>query len=664
MTELRNGMPNVTDTWNDLGDTETVPAGPPLQELGVTGLKRVGGYVEDEFLPALRGRKAVKVYREMSENDSIIGALLFAIDKLIRQVEWEVEPASQSPDDLKNAEFLKSCMDDMSMTWDDFVGEALSMIVYGWSWHEIVYKKRIGPWEKNGARRSEYTDGMIGWRKLPIRAQETMFRWIFDEKGGVKGLVQMAPPTYTQTSLSIERSLLFRTKINKGNPEGRSLIRSAYRSWYMKKRLEEFEAIGVERDLAGMPVGKLPSEYFTAAPGTAQNKMLLAYKKMVQGVRRDENEGLVLPVAFDPDTKNPLFEFELMSSSGSRQFDTNALIQRYEQRILMSVLADFILVGHEAVGSYALHTDKTGIFRAALNSIVGSLADTLNRHAVPRLFAINGIKPEKLPKFSPGDIDPPDLNQLAQFITATAGAGMQWFPDPELEKFIRNIAKLPELSPEQLEIKSQMFDQQLAMDFATSQMGLLGMQQKAEMTAQGFTPEQAEMAAQMPNREMQAYEAQSQMDAEGMRMGHPVGQMQRAQEEQQMEMQARGKTGDIEAQDFASANQHERDKEKAALQEKMADSQLKREKEKQTLAERQASSQFKREKESADRNEKVADRQHKREGEKIDREQMRAHFQSLLDKDKTDRDIKTMREKGKLQRVASKDKKPAKKEKK
>lgn len=661
-------MPNVTDTWNDLGDNETVPVGPPLQELGVTGLKRVGGYIEDEFLPALRGRKAVKVFREMSNNDSIIGALLFAIDKLIRQVEWEVEPASQDQADLDNAEFLKSCMNDMSMTWDDFVGEALSMIVYGWSWHEIVYKKRVGPWEKDGAKKSEFTDGKIGWRKLPIRAQETMFRWIFDEKGGIKGMVQMAPPTYAQTSLSIERSLLFRTRINKGNPEGISLIRTAYRSWYMKKRLEEFEAIGVERDLAGMPVGKLPSEYFTAQPGSAQHKMLQGFRKMVQGVRRDENEGLVLPVAFDPDTKNELFGFELMSASGTRQFDTNALIQRYEQRILMSVLADFILVGHEAVGSYALHTDKTGIFRAALNAIVDSLADTMNRHAVPRLFAINGIKPERLPKFKPGDIDPPDLNQLAAFITATAGAGMQWFPDPELEKFIRNIAKLPELSPEQLELRSELFDQQQAMEFATGQMGLLGMQQKAEMTAQGFTPEQAEMASQMPNQEMQAYEAQSAMDAEGMRMAHPVGQMQRAQEEEQLALQAQGKTGDIAAQDEASANQHVRDKEKAALQEKMADSAFKREKEKTSLGEKQADSAHKREKEKVDRDEKVAFSQHKRESEKIDRDEMRAHFQSLLDKDKTDRDIKTMREKGKLQRVAAKDKpaakKPAKKEKK
>lgn len=589
MTETRN----VTDSWNDLGDNENVPVGGPLEELGVTGLKRVGGYVEEEFLPALRGRKAVKVFREMSLNDSMVGSLLYTVDKLIRQVEWKVEPCDQDPESLEAAQFVEECMHDMSHSWDDFISEALSMIVHGWSWHEIVYKKRVGPWETDGKRKSKYTDGKIGWRKMPIRAQETMFRWIFDESGGIKGMVQMAPPTYTQTSLSIEKCLLFRTDQSKGNPEGKSLLRSAYRSWYFKKRLEEFEAIGVERDLAGMPVGKLPSEYFTALPGTPQHKMLQAFKKMVQGVRRDENEGLVIPVAYDQDTKQELFGFELMSSSGTRTFDTNALIQRYEQRILMSVLADFILVGHEANGSYALHTDKTGIFRASLNSIVDTLADTMNRHAIPKLFKINGWQTDKLPKFKPGEVDPPDLTQLAQFITATAGAGMQWFPDPALEKFLRDIAKLPELTPEEEMMKMEMYEQATAMQFAESQMGLMGMQQKAEMTAQGMSPEQAEMQAMSPTPEMAAQMATAEMEGEAARRTHAVGQADMEQEaammlreQQAAEMQAQGKTGDIAAQDEAAERQFGRDKAKAADEEKRADKGVKREKEQLTMREK------------------------------------------------------------------------------
>ena len=418
MADVRLPQGDIS-TWDEDNAGDEVPQRVgPMEELGVTGLKRMSGYVDEEFLPALRGRKAVRVYREMSSNDSMVGALLFSIDKLIREVEWKVLPPEGGKEGEQAQEFLEQCMEDMSHSWDDLIGEILSMIIYGWSWHEIVYKKRIGPWEKDPKKRSKYNDGKIGWRKMPIRAQETLLRWSFDETGGIRAMVQMAPPRYQTTVIPIEKSILFRTSIAKGNPEGLSLLRTSYRSWYFKKRLEEFEAIGVERDLAGMPVGRVPADYLTAAKGTPQAKTVDAFKKMVRGVRRDENEGLVLPTQYDPDTKQPLFDFELMSSGGTRQFDTNSIINRYEQRILMAVLADFILVGHEDTGSYSLHTDKTGIFRAALNAITKTIADTLNRYAVPRLFAVNGWKLDELPRFEPTNVDPPALDQLAAFISS------------------------------------------------------------------------------------------------------------------------------------------------------------------------------------------------------------------------------------------------------
>ena len=500
-------------------------------EIGATGLKRSTGTIDEEFLPALRGRKAIEVFREMSKNDAIIGALLFAIDKLVREVKWEVHPADNTPEGQQAQEFVEQCRDDMSHSFDDMLSEILSMLPYGFSYHEIVYKKRVGPWEKNGSKRSKYDDGMIGWRKMPIRSQETLLRWLFDETGGLRGFVQLAPPLYKTVVIPIEKSLLFRTTLSKGNPEGLSILRNSYRSWWMKKRIEEFEAIGVERDLAGMPTLKIPSEYLKAPNGTDKWKAMQAYRKMVRGVRRDENEGLILPSDMDVDTKTPLFEFELMNSGGTRQFDTNAIITRYEQRILMTVLADFILVGHEDGGSYSLHTDKTGIFRASLNSITQSIADTLNRYAIPRLFLANGWKPRELPKFVPTEIDPPDLQQLAEFISSTAGAGMQWFPDPDLEKFIRDAARLPEMTDETLEFKRAQAQQGQAMEYASGQMEMLGAQQKAEMTAAGYSPEQAQGQAEQPRPDQQQDIASSEMDGEEARANHPFAEKQKQEEQ-------------------------------------------------------------------------------------------------------------------------------------
>src|SRR5438270_11096305 len=122
----------------------------PFMELGATGLKRASGYVDEEFLPALKGRKAIQIYREMDQNDAIVGALMFAITMLIKEVEWQVVPAGKSANDAGAARLLETCIDDMSHSWTDFIQECLSCLIYGWSWHEIVWKRRSGPWQRDG----------------------------------------------------------------------------------------------------------------------------------------------------------------------------------------------------------------------------------------------------------------------------------------------------------------------------------------------------------------------------------------------------------------------------------------------------------------------------------------------------------------------------------
>jgi len=486
----------------------------PMIELGATGLKRTAGYVDEEFLPQLKGRKAVQVYREMADNDPIVGSLLFAVDRLLRQVQWRVEPASQKAEDKQAAEFVEQCMQDMSTTWDDVITEILSMLPYGWSWHEVVYKRRVGPWEKDPKKRSRFSDNRIGWRKIPIRAQETFQRWVFDESGGIKAFVQIPPPKYQSVIIPIEKSLLFRVSTAKGNPEGRSFLRNAYRPWYMKKRFEEIESVGAERDLAGLPMARVPSDYLSAAKGTDKQKMVEAFRTMVRSVRRNEQEGIIVPRMVDPDTKQDMFDFSLLSSGGGRQFDINTVIRRYEERMLMTVLADFILVGHQGTGSYALHTDKTGLFRASMNSISESIADVFNRYAIPRLFEINGWRVNELPKLVPGDIDPPDLTQLSAFMGQLNAAGVQWFPDPELEKFLRDAARLPKLDETSEEVKETEARQANIMRLAQQRLDMIGLSQQAEQGAMGLEQQRMGMDQQAQQGELAMQQGQEQVNPE------------------------------------------------------------------------------------------------------------------------------------------------------
>ena len=114
-------------------------------------------------------------------------------------------------------------MNDMQDTWTDTISEILSFLAYGWSYHEIVYKRRTGN-SRDPRQNSKFTDGLIGWQKLPIRAQETLFRWEYDEADNLTGMTQLPPPDYRMATIPIEKALHFRTKSRKNNPEGRSIL--------------------------------------------------------------------------------------------------------------------------------------------------------------------------------------------------------------------------------------------------------------------------------------------------------------------------------------------------------------------------------------------------------------------------------------------------------
>ena len=411
--------------------------GNSMKELGRLGQKRYGGFFFEEFLKELQGRKGIAVYKEMSENDDIAGAILYAIEMLIRQAIWDVQPGGTTPADEEARDFVLSCMDDMSDTWSDTISEILSFLTYGWSAHEIVYKRRCGK-RKDPRLRSKYTDGLIGWQKLPIRAQETLYEWLYDDNDNIVGLVQNPPPDFGLINIPIEKLLLFKTKSRKGNPEGRSILRNAYRDWYFKRRIQEIEGIGIERDLAGLPTMTAPEGLnIWDEEDPEMVAMRVAAERVVQNIRRDSLEGLVVPNGW---------KVELLSTGGRRQFDTSAIIERYDSRIAMTVLADFILMGHQSVGSFALSSDKTKMFSMAIGSYLDIICEVFNNVAIPALIDINGDHFAGItdyPQLTHGDVEDANLEKLGNFINQMVGCGVL-IPDEGLEDFIRDAAGMPE----------------------------------------------------------------------------------------------------------------------------------------------------------------------------------------------------------------------------
>lgn len=423
------------------------------KEIGRVGQRRYGGIFYEEFLSELRGRKGAEVFTEMSNNDETIGAILFAIEMLVRQASWNVEPGGSTAKDREAAEFVKSCMDDMQQTWIDTISEILSFLTYGWSFHEIVYKRRMGR-TKDNRTSSKYDDGLIGWMKLPIRSQETLYQWEYDDQDNLIGMTQMPPPDFGLITIPMNKAMLFRTRSRKDNPEGRSILRTAYRSWYFKRRIQEIEGIGIERDLAGLPVITTPEGMdIWDKDDEDMNAIRAGLEAIVKNIRRDSTEGLVLPFGYT---------FELTSTGGSRQFDTNSIIARYDTKISQTVLADFIQLGHESVGSFALSSDKTNLFSMAICAFLDIICQTFNSQGIPALIDINGdhfAGVTDYPRLTHGDIEDVDLATVATFIKDMTSIGVI-IPDESLEDYVRQLGKLPKRTTDTVPMEARRAAQQ------------------------------------------------------------------------------------------------------------------------------------------------------------------------------------------------------------
>lgn len=432
----------------------TDPAQQRLVEVGVAGLKVASGYVYEEYLPQLRGLIGIRTFQEMSQNDATIGAILRCFTELIRSVDWNVTPAADNPKAVAEQEFVESLFDDMSHSWEDFIVEALSMLTFGWSMHEIVLKLRNGPDQLDASQRSRYTDGRIGLRKLAPRSQDSLLRWEIQPDGGIQGMHQLPPAGGAVVFLPIERCLLFRTTSRKNNPEGISILRTAYRSWHFLKYIEQYEAVGIERELCGLPVVRIPQDVL-ASTDPKNQAIVQQYIKIARDTKLNEQGGIVIPsdCFANPDgnlSNIPLVDVKLLSSSGTRSINTTQVISRHQNAIARSVLADFLMLGQSASGasgsargSSGMHQNQSELFMKSLEAVLDNVAAPINRYLLPRLWQYNNLDPDLMPEITHGRVNPIDLTELGTYVTALAGAGMPLFPDDETENFFRDAGGIP-----------------------------------------------------------------------------------------------------------------------------------------------------------------------------------------------------------------------------
>ncbi len=301
----------------------------------------------------------------------------------------------------------------MSYGLKDHISEALAFLIFGYYPFEIVYER---------------VNGAMLWRKFSPRGQDTIIRWDIGDDGGISGIYQRK--NYVEeVYIPIEKTILYRINVERNNPEGRSLLRTSWTSYYYAKYMMQAEAIGIERGLDGFPSITLPEGANTDTNDINSDASKAA--EFVRNIRNDEQAGIVLPFGWT---------LELFAPGSQSRLDADKVIRRYESRMLMSALAQFLNLGQETRGSQALSTDQTDFFSMSVNATADIISDTVTKFAIPRLMKLNGYDAEGLSlTHSPATQE--DVTKISTFLQQT-GSYLNWTAEDEV--WLRGLARLPE----------------------------------------------------------------------------------------------------------------------------------------------------------------------------------------------------------------------------
>ena len=399
-----------------------------LGEVGALALRVFNGVTQDELRRELNWPNSITTYKQMSDH-SAINAPLTLFSNIIAKATWVYKPPENATEEEKNqVKIINQMMGDMEHSWGDFIQDVLSSNVFGFCVNEKVYRKR---YKANG---SMYDDGIIGWKKLPIRVQESISKFIFSEDGndviGVQQNLSAINDIYNRFSrksnlINIPRSkfLLFRTGKHRGDPFGKSPLRDAYLAWRFLTQLEELEALGVAKDLNGIPVLRLPPQVLSADGSPENQDQRLYFENAIRNLQVGEQMGIILPALYDEQGKS-LYDIELLSTDGKKNFDLNKIKEYYRGLIFISLFADILLQGVTNTGSFALGSIKNSLSGAYAERLISNIAEVIQNDLIRQTYEINSWPTDRMGKLDFDNLDNTDVESLSKYLQRVASVGL------------------------------------------------------------------------------------------------------------------------------------------------------------------------------------------------------------------------------------------------
>lgn len=396
-------------------DRTTVPAN---LEIGDSGTKILDGIVREEYNSKLADTRGIAVFDEMRKSDGTVIAAVKAVSLPVRSATWYVKSASDDQTDIDIADFVKACLFEyQELTFDDFLRQALLSLPFG----VMVFEKVYGTQQIDGQTRIVFT-------KLAPRMPASIRKWAIGQNQ--PGITQTTSDG-TVVEIPMEKLLVFVNEKEGDNWWGTSILRAAYKHWFIKNTIYKIDAIAFERQGLGIPYVKLPE-------GATKNDATKA-EALLQNIRANSHAYIVEPFEYE-------MGFKDMQSDKTR--DPQNSLAHHNREIMKSVLAQFLELGASSSsgssGSRALSQDHSDLFLQSVESVARSFASIVNKGAIRELVDLNFDNVTNYPQLDFEGITDVDVTAISTTYQTLINAGGMTPQDGD-ETYFRELMGLPAL---------------------------------------------------------------------------------------------------------------------------------------------------------------------------------------------------------------------------
>lgn len=381
---------------------------------------------------------AFNTYREMKLDGVISGSVSF-IKAVLSKGDVKIAYHAKSTEKEKKViDALNNSLNNME-DYDKkrLISNWLQILDYGCSLNELVYERKggvfvfktISPIHLTTVNKFEMQGGSLKRLKLEQ-----------PENDGLVVNVGKQP-----TTISGDKVLFFRLEPDADFPLGKSLFYGAYTAWKAKKIMQEYEAIGVAKNLSGVLDVKVPSEYINKYfSDPASDEAIYVANLLQQAENLHAGKGSYILSSSDTSPNGVhLFEVTTVGGNGgnAQNYNVGQAIARYNNEIQLSLQSTVLSMGVEGAGSLALSSDMVNLLTLFIENIQQTISHEF-RKAVKLAFKLNGIETDNIPTLEWEKVQPLSWDDFTKGWQRLLQAGGVT-PTEDLEAYFRTTGEAP-----------------------------------------------------------------------------------------------------------------------------------------------------------------------------------------------------------------------------